>query len=164
MVTALDWLDEVFVLNESRDESVPGDISIYRSEGDGCGAIEAWWVENSEGFAFTATGVRLILGVGVFGEVIVTRREECSEGPAIVLSWLQALAQTTLEARNRVAQDGRAILSRAEEEGALPTSVEGLLAYIGFPWVAPRDWIMPGCLLLLALIAVLLVLILVKLV
>jgi hypothetical protein len=162
MVTALDWLNEVVVFNESRDESVPGDVSVYRSDGDACANIEGWWVENSEGFAFTATGVRLVLGVGASGKVIVTRREECSEGPAIVLGWLQALAQTTLEARNRVAQNGRAILSRAEEDGALPTRVEGLLAYIGFPWVAPRNWFVPSCLLLLALIAILLVAILVK--
>jgi hypothetical protein len=93
----------------------------------------------------------------------VARREECAEGPAIVLGWLQALAQTTLEARSRVAGNGRAVLSRAEEEGSLPSSVEGLLAYIGFRWVSPRDWFVPGCLLLLGLIAVLLVLILVKL-
>ena len=106
--------------------------------------------------------MRLVLGVGSSGEVIIVRREECPEGPAIVLSWLQALAQTTLQARNRVAQNGRAILSCAEEESALPTTVEGLLAYIGFPWVAPRDWFIPSCLLLLALIAVLLALILTK--
>lgn len=162
MVPALNWLDEVVVLNESRDESVPGDVSVYRSEGDALRDIEAWWVENSEGFAFTATGVRLVLAVGPSGEVIVAHREECPEGPAIVLGWLQALAQTTLGARNRVAQNGRAVLSYAEEEGALPTTVEGLLAYIGFPWVAPRDWFIPSCLLLLALIAILLVLVLVK--
>jgi hypothetical protein len=95
--------------------------------------------------------------------VIIARREECPEGSAIVFRWLQALAETTLEARDRVAQNGRAILSRAEEEKALATSVEGLLAYIGFPWVAPHDWFIPACLLLLALIAALLLLILVKL-
>lgn len=163
MVAALSWLDEVVVLNESKDENVPGDVSVYRSEGDAFNHIEAWWVENSEGFAFSASGVRLILGIGSSGEVIVARREECPEGPAIVLGWVQALAQTTLDARNRVAQNGRAVLSRAEEENALPVTIEGLLAYIGFPWVAPRDWFVPGCLILLALIAGLLVLILVKL-
>lgn len=163
MVTALNWLDEVVVLNESQEENVPGDISVYRSEGDACRDIEAWWVENSEGFAFSATGVRLVLGVTPTGEVIVARREVCPEGPAVVLSWLRALAQTTLEARYEVARNGRTILSRAEDEKALPTNVEGLLAYIGFPWVAPRNWFIPGCLLLLALIAGLLLLIVVKL-
>lgn len=73
MVTALDWLDEVILLNESNKEDVPGDISVYRSEGDALNDIEAWWVENSEGFAFTGTGVRLILGVGASGEAIIIR-------------------------------------------------------------------------------------------
>jgi hypothetical protein len=164
MVTTSNWLDEVVVLNESKDENVPGDVSVYRSEGDAFRDIEASWVENREGFAFSATGVRLILGVGSSGEVVITRREECGEGAAIVLGWLQALATTTLETRNQVARNGRAILSRAEEAGALPRTVEGLLAYVGFPLVAPRDWVVPGCLLLLALIVVLLVLILVKLI
>ena len=164
MATALNWLDEVIVLNESRDESVPGDVSVYRSVDEGCRAIENWWVENSEGFAFTATGVRLVLGVNAAGEVIVSRREECAEGPAIVLSWLQALAQNTLEARRRAAKKGKTILSRAEQVDALPKSVEGLLAYIGFPWLATRDWFAPGCLLLSALIAVVLVLVLAQLV
>ena len=163
MNDALNWLDEVVVVNESKEESVAGDVSVYRSEGDAFNDLEASWVENSEGYVFSVTGVRLVLGVGSFGEVIVTRREECAEGPAIVLGWLQALAEVTLEARNKVARNGRAILSRAEEEAALPSTIEGLLAYIGFPWVAPRDWFMPGCLLLLGAIAVLLVLVLIKL-
>ncbi len=163
MVPAPNWLDEVVLLNESSDERVPGDVSVHRSEGDALNSVEPWWVESSEGFAFSATGVRLVLDLGPSGEIIVVRREECPEGPAIVLCWLQALARTTLEARTQLAQGGSAILSYAEEEGALPTSLEGLLAYIGFPWVAPRAWFVPGCLLLLALIAVLLALILVKL-
>ncbi len=103
MATAPDWLDEVVVLNESKDETISGDISVYRSEGDAFRDIEAWWVESAEGFAFTATGMRLALGVGPSGEVIVIRREECSEGPAIVLGWLRVLAQTTLESFSRSA-------------------------------------------------------------
>ncbi len=163
MSTSLNWLDEVVVVNEGKDERTPGDVSVYRSEGDAIQHLEPWWVENSEGFAFTATGVRLVLGIVPGGGVTILRREQCVEGPEIVLAWLRALAQTTLEARNRVAGNGRAILSFAEAEGALPTSVEGLLAYIGFPWVAPRDWFIPSCLLLLTMIAVLLAAILVKL-
>lgn len=158
----MSWLDEVIVVNESKDERTPGDVSIYRSEGDAFTHLEAWWVENAEGFVFTASGVRLILGVGLSGEVIVARREADPEGPDIVLGWLRALAQVTLEARNRVAQNGKAILSQAEEQGALPTTLEGLLAYIGFTWVAPRDWFMPSCLWLLITVAVLLVIILIN--
>jgi hypothetical protein len=163
MSTSRNWLDEVVVLNESPDESVPGDVSVHRSVGDALRTIEPWWVENAKGFAFTATGVRLVLKVAPSGEVIVARREEFSQGQAIVIGWLQALAQTTLEARRRVAGNGRVWLSRAEEEATLPTSVEGMLAYIGLPLVAPRDWLVPSCLILSALLALLLALILVKL-
>ncbi|WP_326524859.1 hypothetical protein [Sphingomonas sp.] len=162
MGDTLNWLDEVVVLNESRDENVPGDVSIYRSEGEAFSKIEDWWIENGEGFAFTATGVRLVLGVDG-GVATVICREQCADGQAIVLNWLQALAQTTLAARNRAAQGQGAILSQAEEDGALPTSVEGLIGYIGFPWVAPRNRFMPGCTVLSALIALFAAVVLVKL-
>jgi hypothetical protein len=154
-----DWLDEVVLLNESKSESVAGDVSVYRSEGDACASIEDWWVTNSEGYAFTATGVRLVLEVGSKGEVIVARREQCREGPAIVQGWLEALVQLTLDTRRRVAAERGVSLSRAEEAGAMPTSVEGMIAYVGFPWVPPSNWFMPGCLLLLGAISALLIII-----
>lgn len=49
-------------------------------------------------------------------------------------------------------------LLAAKEKGALPASIEGLLAYIRFPWVAGRAWFVPTCLLLSALIAAFLIL------
>lgn len=157
------WLDDVVLLNESKEEHAPGDVSVHRSEGEALSEIEGWWVENEEGFAFSAAGERLVLAVGPTGGVFVARRETCPEGPAIVLGWLRALAEARLKARSRAAEDGRAILGRAEEEEALPDSVEGLLAYVGFEPDAPRSWIVPGSLLLLALIALLLVVIVVQL-
>ena len=157
----LNWLDEVVVINDSEDERYAGDVSIHRSEGDALSGLEAFPVAQGEVHAFTASGVRLTLDIS--GEVVfISGREECPDGPEIVLSWLQALARTTLEARIRVAEGGRVILSRAEEEGALPDTLEGLLAYNGFPWVAPRDWFVPSCLLLLAIIAALLTFLAVK--
>ena len=156
MDPALNWLDEVIIVNESNDERIAGDVSVYRSEGDALNNLEAWWVENSEGHAFSATGNRLVLGVGASRMVVVVRREECREGPEIVLECLRSHARDVLQARQRQAQEGRAILSRAEEEGQLPTSVEGLVAYIGFPWTKGPDRFFPGCLLLLAIIVVLL--------
>lgn len=161
MADTLNWLDEVIIVNESKDERVAGDVAIYRSEGDALSAMEAWLVADGGVHAFTASGCRLVLDIS--GEIVfVSHSEECPEGPELVLGWLQALARTTLEARKRVAEAGRVILSRAEEEGALPHTVEGLLAYIGFPWVAPRDWFLPSCLLLLVTIAALLLYILIE--
>ncbi|QQV76555.1 hypothetical protein H5J25_14015 [Sphingomonas aliaeris] len=156
------WLDEIVIVNESKEERLPGDVSLYRSIGDACEALEYWWVKNGEGHAFTASGVRLVLTAEDNGLVTVASREECAEGPAIVVTWLMSLAETALEARKRVAQDGRAILSAAEEAGSLPTTVDGLIAYIGLPWTAPRDWFVPGCLALLAATALLLAAILIK--
>lgn len=163
MSAPTNWLDEIVVVNESKEERQSGDVSIYRSMGDACAALEHWWVRNGEGFAFTASGVRLVLSAEQGGPVTVASQEECPEGPAIVLSWLVSLAETTLQARRKVAQDGRVILSEAENAGALPTTVEGLIAYIGLPWVAPRNWFMPSCLALLAIIAVMLAALLTKL-
>lgn len=153
------WLDEVVILNDSDgtsiEESMPGDVSIYRSEGDALNGVEPWAVEHSQIFAFNAAGKRLVLGLGSAGQVIIVRREDCPDGPEIVLKWLTSLAQNTVDARARVAQNGRVVLSGYEEEGALPTTIEGLIAYIGFPWTSPRNWLAPGCLLLLAVNAAL---------
>jgi hypothetical protein len=163
MAEPLNWLDEVIIVNESADERVPGDVSVYRSENEALIGIESWWVKDGEGFAFTATGVRLTLGIGPFNEVDIIGREPCPEGPEIVLGWLHALAVATLEARSRAAATGRVFLSEAEEQGALPATVEGLLAYTACPRIPGRDWLPIGCTLLLAVIAVLLMLILLKL-
>lgn len=55
------WLADIVVVNENRDEATVGDVSVYRSVGEACRALEHWWVENGEGFAFTASGDRLVL-------------------------------------------------------------------------------------------------------
>ncbi|MFB0874615.1 MULTISPECIES: hypothetical protein [unclassified Sphingobium] len=153
------WLEEVVILNDSNgsdiDESIPGDVSIYRSEGDALRELEPWAVEHSHIFAFNAAGKRLVLGVSEAGQVIIARREGCPDGSKIVLKWLTFLAQSIVDARVRVAQKGRVVLSTYEEAGLIPTTVEGLIAYIGFPWTGPRNWFAPGCLLLLALNAAL---------
>lgn len=153
-----DWLADVVVLNESTDERVPGDVSVHRSDGDALLSLEATEVRHGLVFAFTATGVRLVLDTDGSGAVVVASRQICAEGPEIVLGWLRALARSQLEARRRTAAQGRAVLGAAEAEGTLPTGVEGLVAYVGLPWTRSRDRFMPGCLLLLALVALLLAL------
>lgn len=157
------WLDDIVIVNEGPSGGVAGDIAIYRSEGDACTALEPWWVRDGEGQAFTAAGTRLILDVDASDRVIVSCREPCDEGAEIVLAWLQSLAHRTLEWRVEAAGKGRAILSPAEEQGILPGTVEGLVAYIGFRWVSSNDWFATGCLLLMLVITGLLVAILVKL-
>ena len=94
--------------------------------------MEHWWVENGEGFAFTAAGDRLTLGVDDKGRVIVTGQKGMPGGGEVVWGWLCAYAAGVLDARRAKAQQGKARLSQFEERGQLPTSVEGLIAYVGF--------------------------------
>ncbi|MBK8157416.1 MAG: hypothetical protein IPK59_00905 [Rhodospirillaceae bacterium] len=119
-------------MNESRDVSSAGAVSVFRSAGEACRYLEHWWVENSEGFAFSATGHHLVLGVDSNGSVIVTATEPHADGGAIVLSWLSALAESVLEARRVRATQGKSILGIHDESGRLPRTIEGLVAYVGF--------------------------------
>jgi hypothetical protein len=127
-----DWPAEIVVVNESRDQATPGDVSVFRTADEACGWLEPWWVENGEGFAFTTAGERLMLGVDDCDRVIVTGREETSDGARLVYGWLRAAAAAVLEARRVKSALGKIVLSRSEEQGELPTSIEGLVAYIGF--------------------------------
>ncbi|WP_126174524.1 hypothetical protein [Altericroceibacterium xinjiangense] len=129
---AEDWRADIILVNESADETTPGDVSVFRSLGEACRWLEPWWVENHEGFAFTATGARLTLGMDSNNSVIVVRQEHVPHGPKIVLGWLCACATAVLDARRSKAERGKAVLSRSEEQGQLPLTTEGLIAYVGF--------------------------------
>jgi hypothetical protein len=129
---ANDWLADIVVVNESRDEAVAGDVCIYRSAGEACGALEHWWVEGNEGFVFTASGTRLMLGVDEKKRVIVAGRQDAPAGQEVVLTWLHSTATALLDTRRASAEKGKAALGRSEQQGRLPSSVEGLIAYIGF--------------------------------
>lgn len=111
-------LADFVVVNENCDEAIAGDVRVFRSAEAACGWLEHWWVENGEGFAFTASGERLTLGVDDDNRVIVVSREVAPEGPSVVQSWLSSAAA--------------AVLSQREHEGRLPTSVVELAAYVGF--------------------------------
>ena len=124
-------LADIVIVNENKDEASAGDVSVFRSASEACAWLEHWWVEDGEGFAFTATGDRLTLGVDDEA-VVVIGRQATPDGPAIVREWLRASALAVLEARRAKARKGRATLSRVEEQGLLPTSVEELIAYVGF--------------------------------
>jgi hypothetical protein len=127
-----DWLADIVVVNENRHEATAGDISVFRSAGEACSWLEHWWVENGEGFAFTAAGDRLTLGVDDKDRVIVAGQQDTPGGTEIVLGWLRAYAAAVLDARRALAKKGKVTLSRPEEQGLLPESVEGLIAYVGF--------------------------------
>lgn len=126
-----EWLADVVIVNESPDEGA-GDVSIFRSVGEACSHLEHWWVEESHGFAYTAAGERLTLDVDGRDRVIVTGKQAVPEGEEIVRGWLQSCAASLLRARKVKAARGKAILGEGEEREQLPTSIEGLIAYVGF--------------------------------
>lgn len=128
-----DWLADIVVLNETRDEARAGDVSVFRSAGEACAYLEHWWVENGEGFAFTAAGHRLTLGVDASDSVIVVGRDDATpSGVEVVRDWLRAYAAAVLEARRAKARIGKTTLGGFEQSGQLPESTEGLIAYVGF--------------------------------
>jgi len=127
-----EWIADVVVINESPDEAEAGDVSIYRSAGEACRALEHWWVDTGKGFAFTASGDRLTLGVDDRSRVMVLRQDQMPDGRTLVREWLHASAKAVLEARRANAQKGKVVLNASEEQGRLPSSHEGLIAYIGF--------------------------------
>ncbi len=125
------WLDDVVVVNESHDEVSTSGVSIFRSSGEACRYLEPWWVEDAHGYAFTATGIRLALAVDG-DRVIIAGQEAIPSGTEIVREWLRVSGAAILEARKWQAKKGKAILSEFEECDQIPTSTEGLIAYIGF--------------------------------
>ena len=130
-MTIRTWLSDIVVVNESDDEGCAGDISVFRSVGEACRYLEHWWVTEHRGFAFTATGERIGLGVQD-GAVIDIKCEAVPEGETIVLNWLRHSAAAHLDARKAKAAKCKAALGKGEQNGILPDSIEGLIAYIGF--------------------------------
>ena len=126
------WLSDIVIVNESRDEASTSGVSIFLSSGEACRYLEPWWVEEARGYAFTATGDRLTLAVDAQTRVIVAGQEAVPNGAEVVREWLRASGAAVLEARKARAKRGKAILSGFEESEQLPTSLEGLIAYIGF--------------------------------
>lgn len=125
------WLDDVVVVNESSDPKLAGDVQIYRSEGDVSRQLEHWYVGDVEHLALTGTGHKATLGLRD-KLVVVERVEPFPAGPAMLNAWLTATAQHLLSTRTERARKGKAELGALEARGVLPTSIEGLIAYIGF--------------------------------
>ncbi len=125
-------LADIVIVNESKVEATAGDVTIFRSVEAVCNYLEHWWVEDGEGFAFTATGERLKLGVDEQSKVVVVNREAAPDGETLVYNWLSTTAIAVLEARRFKAARGKVVLSQSEQEGQLPTSIEEIISYVGF--------------------------------
>ncbi len=73
-----------------------------------------------------------MLGVDGHDRVVVVSRQSMRDGPVLVYKWLRAAAAAVLEARTAKAARGTVTLSDAEQKAQLPTSLEELVAYVGF--------------------------------
>jgi hypothetical protein len=127
------WLHDIVLVNDTGrgDDIKPVHVDVFRSAGDLCRYLEPWWVEERHGLAFTAAGEAVIFGSD--GRCVsVEGYEARPDGRQIVLSWLRHSAEAVGNIRRKGAAKGKICLGRAEAEGVLPTSIEGLIAYVGF--------------------------------
>ena len=100
-----------------------------------CGYLEQWFVEEKLGYALTGNGIPVELttdGKRVFGTVLSDREPSVD----VLTDWLVHYAEAAREARIHKSKKRPSIFTTstniglAEKDGALPQSVEGLLAYI----------------------------------
>ena len=64
--------------------------------------------------------------------MIVAGKHSAPGGAELVTGWLQVAASKVLGARRAKAARRKAVLGAAEAQDQLPTSLEGLIAYVGF--------------------------------
>ncbi|MDX6806284.1 hypothetical protein SCD90_09420 [Terrihabitans sp. PJ23] len=119
-------------MNESSEEQTPGDVSVFRSIGGAMQWLEPWWFAEGHGTILTASGERLSMRESPRGYVELDRCEPDAEGERLVREWLHHKAKAILQVRRERAVKGRAILASHEKSGLLPSTVEGLIAYVGF--------------------------------
>lgn len=130
------WLHDVAVFNESPENALPGDISIYRSIEEMCSGMEAWMVEGGGiGFCLNGLGQAVQLyseGDQAVGSVV----DEAKPDLDTLTIWLRHVAKDVQQARLAKCNKrswftwSPTILGKAEAQGSLPDTVEGLLAYI----------------------------------
>lgn len=130
------WLSDVAVFNESDEYTVPGSVSIFRNMKEMCSGMEAWMVEGG-GIGFALNGLGQTIELEMAGEQVVGSVLEHSKPDLTTLTiWLQAAAKAVREARSIKSQKkpwffwSPPTLGKAELEGVMPDTIEGLLAYI----------------------------------
>jgi hypothetical protein len=130
------WLSDVAVFNESNEYAVPGDVSTYRNISEMCSGMEAWMVEGG-GIGFSLNGLGQAIKLEMDGEQVVGSVVENSKPDLVTLTiWLRSAAEAVQEARSIKSKKkpwffgAPPILGKAEVEGVMPDTIEGLLAYI----------------------------------
>ena len=136
-----DWLADVVVINDTDAYGLAGDVQIFRNVGELIDYLESWYVEeNHEHYILTGTGRPMKLGLeersswrGTWKDIVVA--DDGAEQPSDVetlMTWLTAMAEHLRGLRQKQAEKGKVVLGDREKDGALPSTVEGLIAYIGF--------------------------------
>ena len=130
------WLSDVAVFNESDEYAMPGDISIYRNIEEMCSGMEAWMVEGG-GIGFSLNGLGQTIKLEMDGEQAVgSVVSEAKPDLATLTIWLRHAAEGVQEARLIKSRKkpwffwSPPALGKAEAEGVLPETIEGLVAYI----------------------------------
>ncbi|MBE1296711.1 MAG: hypothetical protein GJ678_10815 [Rhodobacteraceae bacterium] len=130
------WLYDVVVFNESEEYALPGDVSIHRSIEEMCSGMEAWMVEGG-GIGFCLNGLGQVIKLEMDGDQAVgSVVEEAKPDLDTLTIWLRHVAKDVQQ--TRLAKSNKKLwfiwspttLGKVEAEGALPETIEGLLAYI----------------------------------
>lgn len=126
-----EWLRDVVVINENKDVRIAGDVELYRSAGDLGRKIEPWYINDVEFLALNGLGQTLVLKT--YGsEISISIDSSIEPDAALLLALLQAAAQGMRDARIFRSSKRKLTLGPMESKGILPTTVEGLVAYVGF--------------------------------
>lgn len=125
------WLSDVTIINETNGNENVGDLSVFRSLGDACLKLEPWYVDEVNIHALNGLGQSLEFSASGF-----TTRATIVSGlepnPQLPLSWLSQFAEHVFDARKYKATKNKLVLGKSESSHVLPTTIEDLIAYIGF--------------------------------
>lgn len=125
------WLSDVIVINETNNSEDVGDLSIFRSLGDACRKVEPWYADEVNFYALNGLGQSLEFTSSGYTTKASTLTE-VEPNPHLLLFWLSQSAKDVFEARQYKASKNELVLGLAESSHILPSTIEGLIAYIGF--------------------------------
>ncbi|MEP3636352.1 MAG: hypothetical protein ABJN14_03725 [Paracoccaceae bacterium] len=133
------WLSDVAVSNLNDEYDLPGGITVYRNIEELSSRTYEWMLEE-DGFptvGFHLNGLGQTIKFEMDGEKVVGSVVDTAKPDLVTLTmWLRYHAENIHEDRLLKSQKkGRLFwtpptLGKAEAEGVLPDTVEGLLAYI----------------------------------
>lgn len=125
------WLADVVILNESSDRDIAGDVSIFRSFGDAELKLEPWYVLDECFFALNGLGQVLEFTTD-HGRTLAKVTDATATDIETLRNWLSATAEHYRDVRAEKSKKRKCAPGVQEAKGILPTSIEGLIAFVGF--------------------------------